>query len=82
MNKDKKYPIEKTDKDWETVLSPEEYKILREKGPSIPSQGNTMIIMRRELIYARVVQLRSTKAKVSLTVIVGGQVMIVPLRDH
>src|SRR5690606_14695857 len=35
----KKYNIEKTEQEWEEQLSPEEYKILRQKGTEFPHTG-------------------------------------------
>lgn len=35
----KKYNIEKTEQEWEEQLSPEEYKILRQKGTEFPNTG-------------------------------------------
>ncbi len=35
----KKYSIEKTEQEWEEQLSPEEYKILRQKGTEFPHTG-------------------------------------------
>lgn len=35
----KKYNIEKTEQEWEELLSPEEYKILRQKGTEFPHTG-------------------------------------------
>ncbi|MEM9000094.1 MAG: peptide-methionine (R)-S-oxide reductase MsrB [Bacteroidota bacterium] len=35
----KKYTVEKTDKEWKTQLSPEEYRVLRQKGTEYPHTG-------------------------------------------
>ena len=79
MSKNKKYPIEKSEKAWKAELSPEEFKILREKGHRVPLYAaNTTITMKREPIYARVVELHFTKVKVNLTAIVDGPVMTNP----
>jgi len=39
MSKNKKYPIEKSEKNWKAERSPEEFKILREKGTEYPFTG-------------------------------------------
>tara|TARA_B100000378_G_C18000930_1_gene397189 strand:+ start:63 stop:548 length:486 start_codon:yes stop_codon:yes gene_type:complete len=38
-NKMKKYNIEKSEEEWKKVLTPEEYRILREKGTEAPHTG-------------------------------------------
>ncbi len=39
MSKNKKYPINKSEEAWKLDLSPDEYKILREKGTEFPFTG-------------------------------------------
>lgn len=39
QNKMKKYKIEKTEEEWKKELSPEQYRVLREKGTEAPHTG-------------------------------------------
>lgn len=35
----KKYPVEKSEEEWKKELSPEQYRVLREKGTEAPNSG-------------------------------------------
>ncbi len=39
QNKMKKYKVEKTEEEWKKELSPEQYRVLREKGTEAPHTG-------------------------------------------
>ncbi len=39
MSDDKKYAVEKSEQEWKSQLSPEEYRVLRKKGTEYPHTG-------------------------------------------
>jgi len=71
----------KSDEEWRLQLDPESYYVLREKEQSVPSQANSMIIMKKAFMFVKHAARLYTSQKPSLTVGVAGRVFMMALNQ-
>lgn len=75
------YKINKTDAEWKSQLSDEQYRILRKKERKCLSQGYITAILKRDHTAVRAAKPHCLKAKPSLTAAVAGQVLMLQLKE-
>ena len=68
--------LNKTDREWQRELSPDEFRITRQKGTEPVLRGNIGILNNQGLMYVAAVVRHYLILKINMTVVAAGQVFI------
>jgi peptide methionine sulfoxide reductase MsrB len=68
--------LNKTDREWQRELSPDEFRITRQKGTEPAFTGNIGILNKPALMYVAAVVRHYLILKINMTVVAAGQVFI------